>query len=403
MRHEASITHDLHEGDRARRRRRRLRACGTVYTGPFQVPRVAWELNLHIDAGRACCRSRRAWSSRRRSCPARRRCPCARGRFRLIAAAGPWRALRIVRTATRRAVDYLPRADGNGSRPAARRYSQSRVPEWFVSSAAVLHGRRRGRADGAVRLPADALVRRRASGWTRASRRASPRTTLLDPARAAPGRLAAALLHAAARLDGRVRHERGDHARPVAARSRCSRSRWRSGPAGACSASAPAGSRRCCSPSTASSRRTRRRRACTRSWCCSRCWPRRRFLHVFVFRRRALPARVRVATAAHALHAQLGGLLRGRQPGRARSPARASAERPSAARCSATRALAYGGAFVLFTPWLPTLLFQAKHTGAPWPNAPTFGTLHQGHLDRRSTATASPSWCCSAAAPAWRG
>ena len=38
-------------------------------------------------------------------------------------------------------------------------------------------------------------------------------------------------------------------------------------------------------------------------------------------------------------------------------------------------ALSYGGALVLFAPWIPTLLFQTKHTGAPWSTAPTFGLL----------------------------
>jgi hypothetical protein len=38
-------------------------------------------------------------------------------------------------------------------------------------------------------------------------------------------------------------------------------------------------------------------------------------------------------------------------------------------------ALAYGGALVLFSPWLPALAFQAAHTGAPWSNAPSFGAL----------------------------
>ncbi len=35
--------------------------------------------------------------------------------------------------------------------------------------------------------------------------------------------------------------------------------------------------------------------------------------------------------------------------------------------------LAFGGAAVLFLPWLPTLLYQAIHTGSPWDSAPNFG------------------------------
>jgi hypothetical protein len=34
---------------------------------------------------------------------------------------------------------------------------------------------------------------------------------------------------------------------------------------------------------------------------------------------------------------------------------------------------AFGGAAVLFLPWLPTLLYQATHTGSPWDSAPNFG------------------------------
>jgi mannosyltransferase len=33
--------------------------------------------------------------------------------------------------------------------------------------------------------------------------------------------------------------------------------------------------------------------------------------------------------------------------------------------------LAFAGAAVAFAPWLPTLLFQAQHTGAPWSNPPS--------------------------------
>jgi len=39
--------------------------------------------------------------------------------------------------------------------------------------------------------------------------------------------------------------------------------------------------------------------------------------------------------------------------------------------------IGFGGALVLFAPWLPTLAFQARHTGAPWSNAPDLGNLAQ--------------------------
>ncbi len=35
--------------------------------------------------------------------------------------------------------------------------------------------------------------------------------------------------------------------------------------------------------------------------------------------------------------------------------------------------LAFGAAAVLFIPWLPTLLYQATHTGSPWDSSPNFG------------------------------
>jgi hypothetical protein len=35
----------------------------------------------------------------------------------------------------------------------------------------------------------------------------------------------------------------------------------------------------------------------------------------------------------------------------------------------------FGGALLLFAPWLPTLAFQAQHTGAPWSNAPGLDDL----------------------------
>lgn len=37
--------------------------------------------------------------------------------------------------------------------------------------------------------------------------------------------------------------------------------------------------------------------------------------------------------------------------------------------------LAGAGAFVLYLPWLPTILFQARHTGAPWASAPSVHDL----------------------------
>jgi hypothetical protein len=37
--------------------------------------------------------------------------------------------------------------------------------------------------------------------------------------------------------------------------------------------------------------------------------------------------------------------------------------------------IGFGGALLLFAPWLPTLAFQVQHTGAPWSNAPGLDDL----------------------------
>jgi hypothetical protein len=40
--------------------------------------------------------------------------------------------------------------------------------------------------------------------------------------------------------------------------------------------------------------------------------------------------------------------------------------------------LAFGGVVVLYAPWLPTLVYQARHTGAPWDLPPVVWSLSQG-------------------------
>jgi mannosyltransferase len=40
-----------------------------------------------------------------------------------------------------------------------------------------------------------------------------------------------------------------------------------------------------------------------------------------------------------------------------------------------TGAVAFGGAAVLYLPWVPTTLYQAAHTGAPWSESPSIGAL----------------------------
>jgi mannosyltransferase len=40
-----------------------------------------------------------------------------------------------------------------------------------------------------------------------------------------------------------------------------------------------------------------------------------------------------------------------------------------------TGAIAFGGALLLWVPWVPTVLYQAAHTGAPWSQPPSFSAL----------------------------
>src|SRR3954447_2794516 len=42
----------------------------------------------------------------------------------------------------------------------------------------------------------------------------------------------------------------------------------------------------------------------------------------------------------------------------------------------------FGGTLLLYAPWIPTLMFQAAHTGAPWSKRPTIGALGAtfGHM-----------------------
>ncbi|HET6508012.1 MAG TPA: glycosyltransferase family 39 protein [Baekduia sp.] len=53
------------------------------------------------------------------------------------------------------------------------------------------------------------------------------------------------------------------------------------------------------------------------------------------------------------------------------------AVRPGAARRSLLIAgvIGFGGALALFAPWVPTVLYQARHTGAPWSHAPSWASV----------------------------
>ena len=95
------------------------------------------------------------------------------------------------------------------------------------------------------------------------------------------------------------------------------------------------------------------------------------FIHGFVYRRRRYLILFVDLPGADALHARVGDLLRRRRRGRA-DPGLRSTPRTGGA-CCATPMLSFGAAAVLFLPWLPTLLYQATHTGSPWDTAPNFG------------------------------
>ncbi len=57
---------------------------------------------------------------------------------------------------------------------------------------------------------------------------------------------------------------------------------------------------------------------------------------------------------------------------------------------------------LMYLPWLPTLLYQAQHTGAPWALAPVVWSLPQGGyflVGGRGAAMAM----CSRPARGWSG
>jgi len=98
------------------------------------------------------------------------------------------------------------------------------------------------------------------------------------------------------------------------------------------------------------------------------------FLHVFVYgRRRYLPwFSVAIAlilyTHSWGIFLTVGTLL-------ALAPLLYAAEDRRATFKDV--AIAYGFAFLLYLPWIPTLLYQTAHTGAPWLDPPRFGVVIQ--------------------------
>lgn len=96
------------------------------------------------------------------------------------------------------------------------------------------------------------------------------------------------------------------------------------------------------------------------------------FVHAFVYRRRGYLIGFAVLQAAM-LYTHSWGIFFGVGAALALIPiwrSRAGEERAGLLKDAA---LAFGGAAVLYLPWVPTLLYQAAHTGAPWANKPRLG------------------------------
>jgi hypothetical protein len=94
------------------------------------------------------------------------------------------------------------------------------------------------------------------------------------------------------------------------------------------------------------------------------------FIHGFIYRRRRFLILLAV-TQALMLYTHIWGAFFGVGAVIALIPVwRASDDRRALVRDAV---MAFGGAAILFLPWLPTLLYQATHTGSPWDSAPNFG------------------------------
>jgi hypothetical protein len=94
------------------------------------------------------------------------------------------------------------------------------------------------------------------------------------------------------------------------------------------------------------------------------------FMHGFIYRRRKYLILFAVCQALM-LYTHAWGIFFGVGAAVALIPVwRLSEDRRALIRDAV---LSFGGAGVLFLPWLPTLLYQASHTGSPWDSSPNFG------------------------------
>ena len=94
------------------------------------------------------------------------------------------------------------------------------------------------------------------------------------------------------------------------------------------------------------------------------------FIHGFIYRRRRYLILFSVSEALM-LYTHAWGLFFGVAAAVALIPVWRNSSEPRALLRDA--ALAFGAAAVLYIPWIPTLLYQASHTGSPWDTAPNFG------------------------------
>ena len=94
------------------------------------------------------------------------------------------------------------------------------------------------------------------------------------------------------------------------------------------------------------------------------------FLHGFVYRRRAYLILFAVCQALM-LYTHSWGIFFGVGAAVALIPIWSVSEDRRAILRDA--AMAFGAAAILFLPWLPTLLYQAAHTGSPWDSTPNLG------------------------------
>jgi len=96
------------------------------------------------------------------------------------------------------------------------------------------------------------------------------------------------------------------------------------------------------------------------------------FLHAFVYRRRGwLPAFA--VLLALMLYTHSWGIFFGVGAALAFLLVLRTSPGEDRRRLLIDAALAFGGAALLYLPWVPTLLYQASHTAAPWANKPRFG------------------------------